>query len=150
MFRRVIFRLVGAGMAAVVCGCAAMSTTTKHGHHFNDGDLVQVQPGMSQDAVRMALGTPDTTSTVAGGNAYYYISSTSKQTTFQKPTEVDRKVVAVYFNPVGSVDRVAHYGLKDGEVFDYVKRETPAHIRDQSLIKQFFRGVGPKTTITND
>ena len=129
-------------------GCAA--TTINHGHHFNEGDLQQVQPGMSQDAVRMALGTPDTTSNVTGANTYYYISSTSKQASFLKPDEVDRKILAVYFTPVGSVEKVAHYGLKDGKVVDYNNSETLAHMRDKNLIARFFRGVGPKQKIVDE
>lgn len=147
----VLPRWGGAGLlllALIAAGCSA--TTIKHGHHFNEGDLQQVQPGMSQDAVRSALGTPDTTSTVSGGNTYYYISSIQKQTSFMKPDEVDRKVVAVYFNPVGSVERVAHYGLKDGQVVDYNKGETLAHMRDKTFIARFFRGVGPKQTIVKE
>ena len=141
-------RLAALILVVMVAGCAA--TTLKHGHHFNDTDLQQVQPGMSQEAVRTALGTPDTTSTVSGTNAFYYISSTTKQSAFFKPDEVDRKVVAVYFNPVGSVERVAHYGLKDGQVVDYNNRETQAHMRDKTLISRFFRGVGPKQKIGNE
>jgi outer membrane protein assembly factor BamE (lipoprotein component of BamABCDE complex) len=125
-----------------LAGCAA--TTMKHGHHFNDRDLQQIQPGMTQEAVRNTLGTPDTTSTLSGGNAYYYISSTRKEMAFFKPEEVDRRVVAIYFNQGGSVDQVANYGMKDGRVFDYVSRETPAHMRDRNFIARFFRGVGPK------
>ena len=137
--------LLAAGLLLGAAGCAA--TTTKHGHHFNEGEVQQVQPGMTQDAVRSSLGTPDTTSTVSGGNTYYYISSTTKQQAFFKPDEVDRKVVAVYFNPVGSVEKVAHYGLKDGQVVDFNNRETPAHLRDKSFISKFFRGVGPKQKV---
>ncbi len=134
--------------ALAMVGCAAI--TDKHGHHFNEGEVQQVQPGMSQDAVRMALGTPDTTSAVSGGNTYYYISSTKKQTAFFKPEEVDRKVVAVYFNQVGSVDKVANYGLKDGQIVNYNTNETLAHTRDRNLISRFFRGVGPKTKLTDE
>ena len=90
------------------------------------GDLGQIQPGMNEESVRMSLGTPDTTSALPGGNAFYYISSTAKQSGFMKEEEVDRRVVAVYFNQVGSVEKVAHYGMKDGRVFDYAKGETPA------------------------
>jgi outer membrane protein assembly factor BamE (lipoprotein component of BamABCDE complex) len=136
--------LLAASMLAVAaCG----TTTTKHGHHFGDNDVSQIQPGMNQDAVRMALGSPTTTSAVGNGNAYYYISSTTKQTAFFKPDEVDRRVLAVYFNRIGSVEHVANYGLKDGQVVNYANGETPAHIRDQGFIKKFFRGVGPKTTL---
>lgn len=134
--------LLAALLTATVTACSPV--TIKHGHQFQETDIQQVQPGMSADSVRLALGTPATTSTVAGGNAYYYISSTETQTAFFKPTEVDRKVLAVYFNPAGSVDRVAHYGMKDGKIFDYVKRETPSHIRDQGLLKQIFRNLGQR------
>ena len=132
----------------LIAGCTA--TTTKHGHHFNEGDIGQVQPGMSQEAVRNALGTPNTTSAVPGGNAYYYISSTRKELAFFKPEEVDRRVLAVYFNNTGSVIQVANYGLKDGRIFDYASNETPAYMRDRSFITRFFRGVGPKGKIFDD
>ena len=135
-------------MLVALAGCAA--TTMKHGHHFHDSDLQQIQPGMSQEAVRNTLGTPDTTSALSGGNAFYYISSTRKEVAFFKPEEVDRRVVAIYFNQTGSVDQVANYGLKDGRVFDYVSRETPAHMRDKNFIARFFRGVGPKAKAFDD
>ena len=134
--------------ALAVAGCAAI--TDKHGHHFGESDVQQVQPGMTQDSVRMALGTPDTTSAVAGASTYYYISSTTKQTAFMKPEEVDRKVLAVYFSQVGSVERVAQYGLKDGKVVDFNSDETLAHMRDKNIIARFFRGVGPKTKILDE
>lgn len=98
----------------------------------------------------MALGTPDTTSVVGNGNAYYYISSTTKQQAFFKPEEVDRRVVAVYFNRVGSVEKVSNYGLKDGQIVDFVNRETTAHIRDKTFLAKFFRGIGPKQKILDE
>ena len=98
---------------------------------------------MSQDEVRMALGSPATTSTVNAGTAYYYIASTSKQTAFLDPKEVDRKVVAVYFTPVGSVERIAHYGMKNGKVFDFVNRETPAATQSEdNVLRMLFRNLG--------
>jgi outer membrane protein assembly factor BamE (lipoprotein component of BamABCDE complex) len=138
----------GLSIALVLTGCA--STTLKHGHQFHDADLQQIQPGMTEDSVRMALGTPATTSALPGGNAYYYISSTTKQSAFFKEQEIDRRIVAVYFNSTGSVEKVAHYGLRDGRVFDFVKNETPAHMRDKTFISKFFRGIGPKQKIVED
>lgn len=139
--RLAIIVVLLATLAGVTTGCSPI--TMHHGHQFNENDIQQVQPGMAQSAVRLALGTPDTTSAVSGSTAYYYISSTTQQTAFLKPTETDRKVVAVYFNPVGTVERVAQYGKKDGKLFDYVKRETPSHARDTGLIGQILRGIGP-------
>jgi outer membrane protein assembly factor BamE (lipoprotein component of BamABCDE complex) len=51
-------------------------------------------------------------------------------------------VLAIYFTPLGSVDKVAQYGLKDGKVFDYVKQETPNHAKDEGILKALFRNLG--------
>ena len=99
---------------------------------------------MSQEQVKTALGTPTTTAAVGSGSAFYYISSIEGQTLFLSPKEKDRRVVAVYFGQMGSVDRVAQYGLKDGKVFDYVKNETPSHSRDEGMLKALFRNLGVK------
>ena len=58
--------------------------------------------------------------------------------------EKDRKVLAVYFNQLGSVDRVAHYGIKDGKVFDFAKQKTPTASRDEGILKALFRNLGAK------
>lgn len=130
---------LAAALAIGVGGCATQ--TSKHGHHFSAAEIQQVQPGMSKEQVQLTLGTPDTTATIDGG-AYYYIASTTKGAPFMEAKEVDRKVVVVYFNPTGSVDRVAHYGMKDGKVFDFINRETPTQGGDTSIVKELFRNLG--------
>jgi outer membrane protein assembly factor BamE (lipoprotein component of BamABCDE complex) len=133
-----------AGLAAIALS-ACSEQIIKHGHHFRETDLQQVQTGMSQDQVKLTLGSPATTTTVGDGSVYYYISSTMKQTAFLDPKEVDRQILAVYFTPMGSVERVAQYGLKDGKVFDYISRTTPAPgARDEGILKQLFRNLGQK------
>ena len=127
-------------LALAACG----ETVTKHGHHFQESDLRQVNVGMSQEQVKTTLGTPTTTAALGSGTAFYYISSTEVQKSFFAPAERDRTVLAVYFGPLGSVDRVAQYGLKDGKVFDYVKNETPTHARDEGILKSLFRNLGIK------
>ena len=134
-----------AAVVSVVWLAACSEQVIKHGHHFRETDIQQVQTGMSQDQVKLTLGSPATTTTLGDGSVYYYISSTMKQTAFMKPTEVDRQILAVYFNPLGSVDRVAQYGLKDGKVFDYISATTPAPgTRDEGILKQLFRNLGTK------
>lgn len=117
----------------------------KHGAQFHEGDLQQVQPGMTQDQVRMTLGTPSTTAVIGDNQAFYYISSTATQTSFMLPTEQDRQVIAVYFTQAGTVERIANYGLKDGRVFDYVSRTTPAPGgREDGIVQALFRNLGQK------
>jgi outer membrane protein assembly factor BamE (lipoprotein component of BamABCDE complex) len=127
-------------------GCS--STTTRHGQLFQDNDLQQVTPGMTQDQVKLTLGTPNTTAAAGTGNAFYYISSTMVQNAFLLPSETDRKVVAIYFTQAGTVERVANYGIKDGKVFDAISRTTPsANTNDDGVIKSLFRNLGQKSTI---
>ena len=142
-------RVGGAGLLGVAlllsAGCSEQ--VLKHGQHFSQGDLQQIQPGMSREQVKLTLGSPSTTTTASstGGDVYYYISSIAKQAAFFKPTEVDRQVVAVYFNPLGSVDRIANYGMKDGKVFDFISRKTPAPGgNEDGILKQLFRNLGTK------
>jgi len=128
---------------ALLAGCSEQ--ITKHGQLFRETDIQQVQPGMGQEQVRSVLGTPTTTTTTGSGNAYYYISSTQSQSAFFSPKEIDRQVLAVYFAPTGTVERVANYGLKDGKVFDFVSRTTPAPGgQEEGILKSLFRNLGQK------
>jgi outer membrane protein assembly factor BamE (lipoprotein component of BamABCDE complex) len=148
MFVRKVHAQALRGAALVALGAlvltACSETVTVRGHQFQETDVQRVTKGMGQDQVRAALGSPTTTAAVGTGSAYYYISSTEGQAAFFKPTERDRKVLAVYFSPIGSVERVAQYGLKDGKVFDYVKNETPSAARDEGMLKKLFRNLGTK------
>lgn len=127
----------------LLSGCGG--TIIKHGHQFHETDLQSIQPGMSEEQVRTTLGSPATTAVVGTGNAFYYISSTMTETAFFSPTENDRQVVAVYFNEGKTVDSVANYGLKDGKVFDYISRRTPAPgAKDEGILKSLFRNLGKK------
>lgn len=132
-------------LAAAVPLTACEQTVFKHGTQFHDGDIQQITPGMSEQQVRMNLGTPSTTAVIGNGQAYYYISSTQTQTSFFLPTEQDRQVVAVYFTPGGTVDKVANYGMQDGKVVDTVSRTTPAPGgKDEGILKQLFRNLGTR------
>lgn len=134
---------IGLALALMVAGCS--TTVTKHGQLLTEQDVAQVQPGMHQEQVRSALGTPATTAAIGRGNAFYYISTTMTQSAFFAPVETDRRVVAVYFTQSNTVDRVAHYGMKDGKVFDFVSRSTPsANTAEDGILKSLFRNLGQK------
>ena len=52
-------------------------------------------------------------------------------------------MIAVYFNQGGMVASVASYGLKDGKVFDFISRTTPAPGgKDEGILKSLFRNIG--------
>jgi outer membrane protein assembly factor BamE (lipoprotein component of BamABCDE complex) len=139
MRRLRLLGLVAAGL--LLTGCAGKSIV--HGHVLAQEEIEQVTPGMSKDQVQLLLGSPDTTSAI-NGETFYYISSTASGPAFLKPTTVDRRIVAVYFTPAGSVTKVAHYGLKDGRVFDFISRTTPSHTGEQTLLAQLLGNLGLK------
>lgn len=138
------------GIEAVAAGALALAlvacspTIIKHGHQFQDNDVAQIQPGMSQEQVRSSLGSPTTTAMVGGGSAFYYIASTQEQQSFFKPTETDRKVLAVYFSQHGAVERTAQYGLKDGKVINYSTQRTENQAKEEGIISRLFRNLGTK------
>ena len=134
-------------VAIAVAGCAP--NVTHRGHFLSDSDLSQVSPGMGQDQVRLALGTP-TTQSALGGGAYYYMSSREEQRAFFEPEVTDRRVVAVYFDQFGLVDRVANYGLKDGKLFDFVSRKTATATGEESFLQQWFKGLGRRQFIQDN
>jgi outer membrane protein assembly factor BamE (lipoprotein component of BamABCDE complex) len=136
------------GLAALLLGAAALTACgaaqiDRHGHVFMDVDLNQIQPGMSKEEVQTVLGSPDTTSAI-GGDAYYYISTTQKTIAFLKPYEIDRQVVAVYFDGGASVQQVAQYGLKDGIVVNYYRGETAARGKDLTFVEQMFGNISQR------
>jgi len=128
--------------AAPIAGCGAQ--IDRHGHVFIDIDLDTIRPGMSKDEVKTVLGSPDTTSTI-GGDAFYYISTTTKTVAFLKPREIDRQVIAVYFDGTQSVQNVAQYGMKDGIVVNYYKGETPARGKDLTFLEQIFGNISNRS-----
>ncbi len=143
-FRGIAWGAVLAG-GLLLTGCG--DTVIRQGHLFHEEDVAQIHPGMGKDQVVLALGTPDTQST-SGGGAYYYISQTASQPMpFMKPEVTDRRIVAIYFNNKDRVEQVANYGLKDGKVFDFVKRETPGYSKDRSLVNELFRDIGMGPTL---
>jgi outer membrane protein assembly factor BamE (lipoprotein component of BamABCDE complex) len=134
--------LVSFAVAACLLLAGCGGNVIRQGHLFQDEDVNQVHEGMTKDQVVLALGTPDTQST-AGGGAYYYISQTAVQKVhFLKPEVTDRRVVAVYFSNKDRVEKIASYGMKDGKVFDFISRQTPAYSRDRGLLDELFRNIG--------
>lgn len=125
---------------------ACTQTVTQHGYVMSDAALDQVPAGSSREQVLIALGTPSTTARF-GGEIFYYISQTkSRPVAFMNSSVVDQRVLAVYFDEEELVTRLADYGLKDGQVFDFVSRTTPTGGKDFSLVSQLLGAAGRVAT----
>jgi len=120
---------------------AGMNETFARGFVMDEGLVAQIKPGMDVQSVLQILGTPSTTSTV-GNRTFYYISQTMRRRVqFMDPQVIDQQVLVIYFNKSFKVERIAHYGLQDGVIFDFISRTTPAGGEEQSFLRNLFRGV---------
>jgi outer membrane protein assembly factor BamE (lipoprotein component of BamABCDE complex) len=123
-----------AALALSLAGCIGYDGELQHGYVADERLLEQVKVGSSAEQVLVVLGTPTSTSTV-GGSAWYYISQKTLQTfAFQQPNVVEQRIFAVYFDKAKKVERVANYGLQDGQVFDFVSRTTPTAGAESSFL----------------
>ncbi len=137
------FSAASLALALALGGCA-MSTDLgfDRGYQVDDQALAKVKIGATTKPQALALlGTPSTTSTI-GGDAWYYISQRlSRPALFMNPSVVDQNVMAIYFEKGGKVSRIANYGLKDGQVFDYVSRTTPTGGQEPDFLRNIFTGL---------
>ncbi len=137
--RRAALVAVALAGALPLGGCLTQSY--QRGYILPEGALEQLPVGSSQEQVLIVLGTPSTVATVSG-EVFYYISQKTEQTSFMPQKVIDQRVIAVYFDKSRRVERIANYGLKDGKVFDFVSRTTPAGGRELSYLTYIFKIVG--------
>ncbi len=136
--RRRLLGLMGA-LGGTMLLAACQPTVLHHGYLPRKGDLEQLREGMSRAEVEALLGSPSTTATIESLNdSYYYISSTTKQTAFLKPKEVDRRVLAIRFDRNGLVKSFAIYGLEDGQIVNINDRKTPVAGREMGILASLF------------
>ena len=112
----------------------------QRGYQQDSRTVADLKPGTPAEKVLATLGTPSTTSTV-GGDAWYYISQTTeRKAAFMRARVTDQRVLAVYFKNK-RVERVANYGLEDGQVFDYVSRTTATPGGDTSFLQNMLTNL---------
>jgi outer membrane protein assembly factor BamE (lipoprotein component of BamABCDE complex) len=127
--------------AAVLANCSPV--VDHRGYLPREGDMQQLQNGMSKVEVEALLGSPSTTATInLSGDSYYYISSVVEQRAFLKPTETERQVVAIRFDANNQVQSFGHYGLEDGKVVNFSDRTTPTRGREMSILQQLISNAG--------
>lgn len=132
--------------SASLAGCAL--PPVQHGYVLSEEALSQVPVGSSREQVQLVLGSPSTTSSVAG-DAYYYISQTQVESPIWGRSITDQHILAVYFDEKGNVKSMGNYGLKDGKVFDFIERRTRATGAELNLISQMLQGVGRVNPLGN-
>jgi outer membrane protein assembly factor BamE (lipoprotein component of BamABCDE complex) len=140
-YHTLLVRLAAATVLASSVAACTMGEEFQRGYVVDENAIGQVKQGMSAEQVLQTLGTPSTVSTVGNKNWYYISQRSSRTFQFLGEQVVDQRVTAVYFNNNLRVERVALYGLQDGQVFDFISRTTPSGGQESSFLTQIFRGA---------
>lgn len=133
--------LIVAGLLASLVGACSPQVDVR-GNLPPAEQIAQIKPNrMNRNDVATLLGSP-ATATTWGDDTWYYMSSKVETTAWFKPTEVERTVIAVQFNPDGTVKGVKKLGLEDGKDIELVGRTTPTAGNDLSILEQLLGNVG--------
>src|SRR5436305_12104007 len=129
--------LVCAVLGPVLGGCTGEQF--QKGYILPPGALEQIPIGASQDQVLIVMGTPSTVATL-NGEVFYYISQRSeRKIAFMNQQVVDQRVIAIYFDQQRQVQRLANYGLQDGQIFDFISHTTATSGQELSYLTPLFK-----------
>ena len=133
--------ILSAGLlTASILACAPV--IDNRGYFFDDRSVENIEKGVTdQSAVRDRFGSPTSVSKI-NNEAYYYIYSRFVTESYRAPEEVDRKVLAIYFDKNKTVRDLAVYGLEDGIIVPIVERTTQTQGSELSALQQIFGNIG--------
>lgn len=139
------FTLVPLAVLTLLIACAPV--ISQRGYMPNPDAEATIKPGSdTKTSIQERLGYASTTATF-GNDSWYYISSTEKQVAFFTPTVLKRQILAVYFDKNNTVTSTRRFGLQDGHIIAFDRRETPARGRELTFLQQLLNAT-PGTSAT--
>ncbi len=138
--RRLIALALTLPAGVALGGCTRMYR--HHGYVPADDELAQVVVGQTvRDELPGLIGRPGAQG-VLTGSSWYYVGSRWELYGPREPREVSREVVAIRFDPAGTVSNVERFGLERGRVVVLSQRVTETGIEGLSVIGQLLKNVG--------
>ena len=127
-------------LGASILACAPV--IDNRGYFFDNRSIADIEKGVtSQTFVRDTFGSPTSISRLNNG-AYYYIHSLFVTESYRASEEVERKVLAIYFDENNIVCDLAVYRLEDGIIVPIVSRTTKTQGSEQTALQQIFGNIG--------
>ncbi|WP_111734364.1 outer membrane protein assembly factor BamE [Roseovarius amoyensis] len=134
-----------AGLLAALCLIAVAACTAQyrnHGYVPPAEDLQKLVVGVDTRAtVDDVIGAPSASGLLSDGD-YYYVRSRMREYGPRRPQVVDRKVVAISFNPDDTIRNIETFGLQDGMVVPLTRRVTDSSVLGNGLLRQIFGNFG--------
>jgi len=132
----VLATMIGGGLS----GCAA--SIKNNGYAPDDELLAEISVGQdTRGSVQRKIGRPTTTG-VFTDTGWYYVATTVSEYMYNAPKVIDRRVVAVEFDPNDLVAAVNVYGVEDGRIIDLQTRTTPTQGRQLTIMQQLLGNLG--------
>ena len=123
-----------------LAGCLGYDGVVQRGYVADARAMEALKPGEPAEKVLATMGTPSTTSTV-GGDAWYYISQRlERPVAFMPQKMTEQRVLAIYFKNK-KLERVANYGIEDGQLFDYISRTTPTSGPETDFLQNMIKNL---------
>ena len=142
--RRVAFGGLILALAVFLTACTPIFSN--HGYIPTDEDLAVLQVGIdTRELVGVTIGQP-VASGLLGDEAWYYVQSRWKTLGAAEPVEIDRQVVAITFDPDGTVANIERFGLEKGQIVPLSRRVTTTNIRGKGVLAQIFGNIGKLNT----
>ena len=134
------FSLIVCALAVGASGCA--TKLANRGNHVDPKVLAEIAPGkQTREEVSELLGSPSSVTTF-GDDTWYYISNRTETFAFFVPEVLERQVVKIKFGPDGKVNTIDTLNLDDGKQVELVKRTTPTHGTEMTVLEQVVGNLG--------
>ena len=121
---------------------ACNPTLRTHGYIATEDKPQAIEENSDTKASVLArLGNPSVKSTF-DEDTWYYLTSVRQRLAYLRPLTEERSITAVTFNEDGQVEKVAEYGIENGQYVNLSDRETPTRGRQLSVLEQIFGTIG--------
>ena len=130
-------------MSLLLIGLSACNPVLRnHGYIPTENKPQAVEADTDTKASVLArLGNPSIKGTF-DENTWYYLSSVRQRMAYLQPRTEERTITAITFSEEGQVQKVAEYGIENGQYVNFSDRETPTRGRQLSVLEQIFGTIG--------
>ena len=128
--------------AAMMSGCAGITTREHRGYVMDEQLTTGIQPGVdNKQSVEKTLGLP-TFSGTFDQNDWYYISRDTRAFAFRNPKVTDQTVLHIRFDQAGNVASVDRTDEKLIASINPSKGRTPTLGRERGFFDELFNNIG--------
>lgn len=139
-FKTAGFSALMVAFPLVLGGCNP--TLRTHGYLATENKPQAVEPDSDTKASVLArLGNPSVKGTFEE-DTWYYLTSVRQRLAYLRPFTEERTITAITFNDDGQVQKVAEYGIENGQYVNFQDRETPTRGKQLSVLEQVFGTIG--------